>query len=87
MADPSLTATPAPAPCPECGGECVRAQTVLGSFGVQGTGGYLAGATADSLASMPPTLRRWCPSARKAIIVRLLPHPDRASALGRHRWR
>jgi hypothetical protein len=34
------------APCPECGGEYVRAQTVLGSFGVQGTGNYLAGATA-----------------------------------------
>jgi hypothetical protein len=46
MSDPAPIPTPAPTPCPECGGACVRAQTVLGSFGVQGTGSYLAGATA-----------------------------------------
>jgi hypothetical protein len=46
MSDPTRTAPPAPTPCPECGGECVHAQTVLGSFGVQGSSGYLAGATA-----------------------------------------
>jgi hypothetical protein len=46
MSDPAPTTSPALSPCPECGGECVRAQTVLGSFGVQSTGGYLAGATA-----------------------------------------
>jgi len=46
MSDPTPTNSLALSPCPECGGECVRAHTVLGSFGVQGTGGYLAEATA-----------------------------------------
>jgi predicted nucleic-acid-binding Zn-ribbon protein len=46
MPDPAPITSPAISPCPECGGECVRAQTVLGSFGVQGTSAYLTGVTA-----------------------------------------